>query len=100
LNFVSSIDLYLYLVDLSAELKKRVVRPVGLKRRVIRPMRNSLQVRELLGIDFLREPNYNYSALRLLVRSVAEALEGKWGSRRTVEMIRDTLHWVGETCGE
>jgi hypothetical protein len=73
---------------------------MGLKRWVVSPMSNSLQVRELLGIDFLREPNYNYNAMRLLVWSVAEALEGKWGSRRTIDLIRDTLHGVGETCGE
>jgi hypothetical protein len=63
-------------------------------------MRNSLQVRELLGIDFLREPNYSYSALRLPVRPVVEALEGKWGNRRTVEKRRGTLPGVGQACGE
>jgi hypothetical protein len=46
----------------------------GLKRNVVRTMRNSLQVRELLGIDFLREPNCSYSALRILVQPVVEAL--------------------------
>jgi hypothetical protein len=61
-------------------LNKQVVRPVGLKRQDVMPVSNSLQVRELLGIDFLRELNCNYSALRLHVWPVAEALEGKWGN--------------------
>jgi hypothetical protein len=81
-------------------LKKRVVRPMGLKRQVVRPVRNSLQVRELLGIEFLKEPNCSYSALRLPVWPVVEALEGKWGSRRTVEQRRGTLPGVGQACGE
>ena len=38
LNFVTAIHPYLYLVELSAGLKKRVVRPMGLKRWVVRPM--------------------------------------------------------------
>jgi hypothetical protein len=66
-------------------LKKWVVKSMGLKRQVVRSMRNSLQERELLGIDFLREPNYSYSSMRLLVRPIVETLEGKWGSRRIVE---------------
>jgi hypothetical protein len=52
-------------------------------------------VRELLGINFLKVPNYRYRALRLPVQPVVEALEGKWGSQRTVEKIRGTLPGVG-----
>jgi hypothetical protein len=52
-------------------------------------------VRELLRIDFLKVINYGYSALRLSVWSVVESLEGKWGSRRTIEQRRGTLPWVG-----
>jgi hypothetical protein len=57
-------------------------------------------VRELLGIDFFKVPNYSYKALRLLVWPVVEALEGKWGSRRTIEQRRGTLPGVGQACGE
>jgi hypothetical protein len=57
-------------------------------------------VRELLGIDFLKVLNCNYSALRLPVRPVVEALEGKWGSQRIVEKRRDTLPGVGQAYGE
>jgi hypothetical protein len=57
-------------------------------------------VRELLRIDFLKVINCGYNALRLPVWPVAEALEGKWGSRRTVEQRRGTLPWVGQACGE
>jgi hypothetical protein len=46
----------------------------GLKRWVVRP------VRELLGIDFLKVLNCSYRDLRIHVRLVVEALEGKWGS--------------------
>jgi hypothetical protein len=60
-------------------LKKWVVRPVGLKRQVFRSVRNSLQVRQFLGIFFLRDPNCNYSGLRILAWPVVEDLEGKWG---------------------
>jgi hypothetical protein len=42
-------------------------------------------VRELLGIDFLKVLNCSYKALTLPVWLVVEALEGKWGNRRTVE---------------
>jgi hypothetical protein len=38
-----------------------------------------------MGIDFLKVLNCSYSALRLLVWPIAEAMEGKWGSRGTVE---------------
>jgi hypothetical protein len=84
-------------------------------------MRNSLQVREFSGkeeagcqsceqlslgergcwgSDFSwREPNNSYSAMRILVHSVAESLEGKWGSRRTVEQRRGTLPGVGQHVG-
>jgi hypothetical protein len=72
----------------------------GLKRPVFRPVRNSLYVREVLGIDFLREPKYSYNCLRLLVWPIVEALEGKWGIRRTVEKRRGTLTGVGQSCGE
>jgi hypothetical protein len=57
-------------------------------------------VRELLGINFLKVLNYGYNALILLVQPMAEALEGKWGSRRTVEQRRGTLPWVGQAFGE
>jgi hypothetical protein len=60
----------------------------------------SLKVRELLGIDFLKVLNYSYRALRLPVWPVVEALERKWGSRRTVEQRRGTLPGVGQACGE
>jgi hypothetical protein len=94
----------------------------GMKKQVVRPVRNSLQVREFVGkeeagcqaceklspgergcwgSDFSwREPNNNYSALRIHVWPVVEALEGKWGSRRTVEQRRGTLPGVGQACGE
>ena len=57
-------------------------------------------MRELLGIDFLKVLNCSYNALRLPVWHVVEALEGKWGSQRTVEKRRGTLPWVGQACGE
>jgi hypothetical protein len=57
-------------------------------------------VRELLGIVFLKVLNYNYRAMRLPVRPVAEALEGKWGSQWNVDKRRGTLPWVGKACGE
>ena len=53
-----------------------------------------------MGIDFLKVLNYSYSALRLLVWPIVDALEGKWGSRRIVEQRRGTLPWVGQECGE
>jgi hypothetical protein len=72
-----------------------------LKRQVVKSMSNfSLWVRELLGGDFLKVLNYSYGALRLPVHPVVEAMEGKWGSRGTVEKRRDTLPWVGQACGE
>jgi hypothetical protein len=33
-----------------------------------------------MGIDFLKVLNYSYRAMRLPVRPVVEALEGKWGN--------------------
>jgi hypothetical protein len=39
-------------------------------------VRNSLYVRELLGIDFPKVPNCIYRDLRLLVLSVVEAQKG------------------------
>jgi hypothetical protein len=93
-----------------------------MKRKVFRPVTNSFQVREFFGkeessckfVEKLsggergcwgndlswREPNKNYSALRIHVRPNAEALEGKWGSQRTVEQRRGTLPGVGQVCGE
>ena len=63
-------------IDLEVELKKQVIRPAS----------NSLHVREVDGEVFSqREPNCSYSARRIPVRPVAEALEGKWASQRTVE---------------
>jgi hypothetical protein len=53
----------------------------GLKKHVVKPVINSLQVREVIGeVISQRESKYNYSAMRIPVRFVAEALEGKWGS--------------------
>ena len=65
-----------------------------MKRWVVRPVRNSLSER-IVGDRFLKVLNYSYSALRLPGCPVAEALEGKWGNRRTVEKRRDTLPEVG-----
>jgi hypothetical protein len=56
-----------------------------LKIRVFMPVSNSLEVRELLGIDFLKVPNCSYRALRLPVRPIVEAPKGKWGNQRTFE---------------
>jgi hypothetical protein len=56
-----------------------------LKRCVFRLVSNFLQVRELLGIDFLREANCSYNCLRIHARPVVEAMEINWGNRRTVE---------------
>jgi hypothetical protein len=39
--------------------------------------------------------NYNYRALRLPFWPIAEALKGKWGSRRTVNKRSVTLPGVG-----
>jgi hypothetical protein len=57
-------------------------------------------VRELLGIDFLNVLNFISKDLRLPVQPIVEALEGKWGSRGTVEKRRGTLPRVGQGCGE
>jgi hypothetical protein len=53
-----------------------------------------------MGIDFLKVLNCSYRSLRLHVWPVVESLEGKWGSRGTVEHRRGTLPWVGKACGE
>jgi hypothetical protein len=66
-----------------------------LKRRVFMPVSNSLEVRELLGIDFLKVPNCSYRALRLPVWPIVEAPKGKWGSQRNFEQRRGTLPGVG-----
>jgi hypothetical protein len=88
-----------------------------LKKKVVRPMRNSLQVRDFSrkeesgfqsceqlspgergcwGSDFSwREPNNNYSSLRIHVWPIVEALEGKWDNQGTIEKRRGTLHGVG-----
>jgi hypothetical protein len=60
----------------------------------------SLGERIVGKVILLREPNCNYSALRLHVCPIVEALEGKWGSRRTIEQRRGTLPGVGHACGE
>jgi len=39
-------------------------------------------------------------ALRLLVWPIVETLEGKWGSRGTVEQRKGTLPGVGQACRE
>ena len=89
LNFVVAINFLE--IDLEGELKKQVVRPA----------RNSLHLREVVGkVISQREPNCSYSARRILVWLVVEALEGKWRSRRTVEQRRGTLLGVGQTCRE
>jgi hypothetical protein len=72
-----------------------------MKKQVVRLVRNSLQLREVVGkVISQRESNDNYSALRIPVRPVVEALVGKWGCRRTIEQIRGTLPGVGQACGE
>jgi hypothetical protein len=69
----------------------------GLKKQVVRPAGNSLKVREVAGEVFAqREPKCSHSPQRIPLRPVVEALEGKWGSRRTVEQRRGTLHGVGK----
>jgi hypothetical protein len=58
-----------------------------LKKQVVRPVRNSLQVREIVGevISPGGSPTTSYRALRIPDPPVVEALEGKWSSRWTVE---------------
>jgi len=47
----------------------------GLKKQVVRPAGNSLKVREVVGEVFSqRDPNYSYSAQRIHVWPVVEAL--------------------------
>jgi hypothetical protein len=73
----------------------------GLKKYVVRTVKKYLQVREVVGeVISQRETNCKYCYLRILVRPIVEALEGKWGSRRTVEQRRGTLPRVGQACGE
>ena len=74
-----------YLVSLGVGLKKWVVRPLGNWRSGLSGPWSIFWVRELLGNWFLKVLNCSYSALRLSVRPVVEALEGKWGSQGTVE---------------
>jgi hypothetical protein len=65
-----------------------------LKRWVVRPVR-ILWVRELLGIDFLKVLNCNYSALRLPVRPVAEAQKGSGAAEGLLR--REGAHFLGGT---
>jgi hypothetical protein len=66
-----------------------------LKKQVARPVNNSLQQRELVGeVISERDPNCNYSDMRIPIQPVAKSLEGKWGSRRTIEKRRGTLPGV------
>jgi hypothetical protein len=74
-------------------LKKWVVRPVGLKRQVVRPVRNSLQVRELLGIEFLKEPNCSYSSLRLLFDLLLKPWKGSGAAEGLLS--REGAHFLG-----
>jgi hypothetical protein len=64
-----------------------------LKRWVVRPVRNSLKVRELLGIDFLKVLNYSYRALRLPVRPVVEARKGSGAAEGLLS--REGAHFLG-----
>jgi hypothetical protein len=50
-------------------------------------------VRELLGIDFPKVPNYNYRALRLPIWPIVEALKRKWGSEGLLS--REGAHFLG-----
>jgi hypothetical protein len=52
-------------------------------------------VRELLGFDFLKVLNYNYSALRLLVQPVAEAWKGSGAAKGMLS--REGAHFLGGT---
>jgi hypothetical protein len=74
-----------YLVILGAGLKKWVVKSWEIEEAGCQAHEQFSRARELLGIDFLKVINCSYSALRLPVHPVTEALEGKWGSRGTVE---------------
>jgi hypothetical protein len=68
----------------------------GLKKQVLRPVKNSLQVREVVGkVISHGGPNCSYNDQRIIVRPVAEALEGKWVIQRIVEQRRSTLPRVG-----
>jgi hypothetical protein len=50
-------------------------------------------VSELLGIDFLKVLNYNYRALRLPVRPVAEARKGSGVAEGLLS--REGAHFMG-----
>jgi hypothetical protein len=50
-------------------------------------------VRELLGIDFPKVPNYSYRALRLLVQPVVEALKGSGAVEGLLS--REGAHFLG-----
>jgi hypothetical protein len=71
----------------------------GLKKWVVRPV-SSFSRGETTRDLFPGALGNNYRALRLPVRPVVEAPEGKWGSRGTVEQRRGTLPGVGHACGE
>jgi len=52
-----------------------------------------------MGIYFLKVLNYSYRALRLPIRLVAEAMEGKWDNRGIVEQRRGgTCAWGMRDC--
>jgi hypothetical protein len=56
-----------------------------LKKPVVRTIRKYLQVREVVGeVISQRDPNCIYSARRILVQPIFEALEGKWGNQMNV----------------
>jgi hypothetical protein len=63
-------------------------------------MNNFSLVERIVGNLFSKVLNCSYNSLRLPVSPIVEALEGKWGSRGTVEQRRGTLPGVGHTCGE
>jgi hypothetical protein len=54
---------------------------------------DSLWVRELLGIDFLKVLNYNYVALILHVWPIAEAQKGIGATEGL--LIREGAHFLG-----
>jgi hypothetical protein len=53
-------------------------------------------MRELLGIDFLKVLNYNYSALRLPFQPVVEARKGSGVAKGLLS--REEAHFLGGTC--
>jgi hypothetical protein len=64
-----------------------------LKRWVVRPVRNSLWVRELLGIDFLKVLNYSYRALRLPVGLLLKPWKGSGAAEGLLS--REGAHFLG-----